>query len=106
MKTFFSFAYRGNAIARFGCSIMSIGSLTFVVFPAQAGQPEQGVRMGVQSTIIASCSGDCQTKLNNCLVARTDKNICYYNYNVCLSKCGGTSWYSYLEPGCFLSQQS
>jgi hypothetical protein len=106
MKTFFSFNYRGNAIARFGCSIMSIASLTFVMFPAQAGQPQQRVHIGIQKTIIASCSSDCQAKLYNCLVARTDKNICYHNYNWCLAGCAATSWYSYLEPACFLPKQS
>jgi len=106
MKTFSSFNYRGNALLRFGCNIMSIASLTLVMFPAQARQPEQGVRMGIQSTIIASCSSDCQSKLSQCLSAGTDRNICFYNYNVCTSNCVGTSWYSYLEPGCFLPKQS
>jgi hypothetical protein len=106
MKIFSSFNYRGNAMLRFGYNIMSIASLTLVMFPAQAGQPEQRVRMRMQSTIIASCNSDCESKLYQCLVAKTDKNICYYNYNVCLSKCNGTSWYSYLKPECFLPKQS
>jgi hypothetical protein len=106
MKTFFSFAYRGNAIARFGCSIMSIASLTFVVFPAQAKQPQQRVHIGIQSTIIASCSADCDTKLHQCLMAKTDRNICYRNYNICTSRCGGFNRYSYLKPEWFLPKQS
>jgi hypothetical protein len=108
MKTFSSFAYLENAMLRFGCSVMSIASLTFVVFPAQAGQAQQGIRMGVQTTIIASshCSISCAIRLQYCLAAKTDKNICYYNYSACLSGCTNSSWYSYLEPGCFLPKQS
>jgi hypothetical protein len=106
MKAFSSFAYSGNAMLRFGCSVMSIASLTFVVFSAQAGQPQQGVHMDVQSTIIASCSGDCQGRLVQCFRAGTTESICYYNYNLCLARCSAGSWYSYLEPGCSLPKQS
>ncbi len=106
MKTFSSFNYRGNAMLRFGYKIISIASLTFVMFPTQAGQPKQGVRMGIQNTIIASCTSDCQSKLYQCMSAGTDRNICYYNYNLCRSSCNGTSWYSYLEPKCFLPKES
>jgi hypothetical protein len=105
MKTFSSFNYRGNALLRFGYNIISIASLTFVMFPAQAGQPEQRVRMGLQSTIIASCSSDCQSRLSQCMSAGTDRNICFYNYNLCMSKCNAT-WYSYVKSGCFLPKQS
>jgi hypothetical protein len=105
MKTFFSFAYRENAITRFGCSIMSIAGLTFVVFPTQARQPQQRVHIGIQITG-GACSDNCFAKFNNCMVAKTEKNICYYNYNVCLTNCGTGSGYSYLEPRCFLPKQS
>jgi hypothetical protein len=106
MKTFSSFNYRGNAMVRFGYNIISIASLTFVMFPAQAKQPQQRIRMEVQSTIIASCTSDCQSRLHQCISAKTDRNICYYNYNVCLSRCAGANWYSYLKPRCFVPKQS
>jgi hypothetical protein len=98
MKIFSSFAYSGSAMLRFGCGVMSIASLALVVLSAQAGQPQWGVGSGVQSTIIASCNSDCQSRLGQCLSAGTDKNICYYNYNVCITRCG-TSWFSYLDLG-------
>jgi hypothetical protein len=60
----------------------------------------------MQSTIIASCSSDCEAKLSQCLAARTERTICYYNYNVCTSRCGGFNRYSYLKPECFLPKQS
>lgn len=106
MKAFSSFAYSGNAILRFGCSIMSIASLALIVPSAPARQPQQGVRMGVQRTIIASCSSDCQGRLYQCFQAGTAANICYYNYNICMSRCSTSGWYSYLEPGCSLPKQS
>ena len=95
MKTFSSFAYGGNPMLRFGCSVMSIASLTFVVLSAQAGQLQQGVRMGVPSTIIASCSSDCYGRLNQCFAAGTNSYTCYSNYNLCLTRCStGGSWAS------------
>jgi hypothetical protein len=89
MKTFFSFAYRGNAMLRFGCGIMSIASLTFVILSAQAGQPQRGVCIGAESSksYYASCTTDCQARLYQCLVARTNASICYSNYSRCLSGC-------------------
>jgi hypothetical protein len=98
--------YRGNAMLRFGYNIISIASLTFVMFPAQAKQPQQGIRIEVQSTIIASCITDCQSRLYQCISAKTDRNICYYNYNLCTSRCNGTAWYSYLKSGCFVAKES
>jgi hypothetical protein len=95
MKTFSSFAYSGNAMLRFGCSVMSIASLTLFVLSAEAGQGQRGLRSSVESTIIASCSSDCFGRLMQCFAAGTADNICYSNYNLCMTRCStGGGWAS------------
>lgn len=81
---------RAMGAVRFGSGVATAAGLTFTVLSAGAAQPQRGVRIsaeGAQPKI--SCMDFCRDRVYQCLVAGTNRNICYYNYNQCSIGCNG-----------------